>query len=236
MKIKSLKVVAALLGLMFVGTASVQSAVTIPPYPQANWEVLFDGKEIKGMRGYRRTDIPYNCWKVEDGMLKTVPGAKDRADLITVKQYKDFQLEFEWAVLGSSNGGVFYRGQETKGPIWHTAPEYQLLDDGGHGDGRFPNKSAGALYAMIEANNDKTVRPLKQFNKTKIVCKDNKVEHWLNGMMVVSYTWGSDEAKELIAKSKFKDKEQFMQFEKGHIGFQHHGEEIWLKNIRITEL
>jgi len=221
-----------LTGLLVLGAG----AADIPSYPQADWEVLFDGEKVSGLRGYRRTEFPWNCWKIEDGVLKTVPGKKDRVDLVTIRQYEDFQLEFEWAAKGSSNGGVFYHAQETTGPIWHTAPEYQLLDDGGHHDGKNPKTSAGALYAMKAPNIDKILAPLQSFNRSKIVCNKGHVEHWLNGMLVVEYDWDGEEVRELIQTSKFKDKPKFMQFGKGHVGFQHHGEEIWLRNIRITVL
>jgi len=37
----------------------------------------------------------------------------------------------------------------------------------------------------------------------------------------------------MIKKSKFKSWKGFMQEPKGHIAIQHHGEEVWYRNIRV---
>ena len=40
----------------------------------------------------------------------------------------------------------------------------------------------------------------------------------------------------LIAKSKFKSMPHFAQADSGHIGLQHHGQEVWYRNIKIRKL
>ena len=70
----------------------------------------------------------------------------------------------------------------------------------------------------------------------RIVFKKNNVQHWLNGAKIVEYTWGSDEIKALIQKSKFKTWTGFMQQPQGHIVIQHHGEEVWYRAIRVRKL
>jgi len=66
--------------------------------------------------------------------------------------------------------------------------------------------------------------------------KNNHVEHWLNGAKVVEYEWDSPEVRALIEKSKFKDMKDFMKEKSGHIAFQHHGDTVWYRNIRIRRL
>jgi hypothetical protein len=39
----------------------------------SEWTVLFDGKTVKGLRGYKQSGFP-NSWEIVDGTLKTVPG------------------------------------------------------------------------------------------------------------------------------------------------------------------
>ena len=39
-----------------------------------------------------------------------------------------------------------------------------------------------------------------------------------------------------IKKSKFKDMPTFMSKTEGHIVFQHHGEEVWFRNITVKKL
>ena len=69
-------------------------------------------------------------------------------DLITKDEYGDFELEWEWKLPPGGNAGVFYRGNESAEKIYWTAPEYQLLDDAGHADGKSRLTSAGSAYAL----------------------------------------------------------------------------------------
>jgi len=187
------------------------------------------------LRGYNMKTFPADKWILDGGALKTVPGKA--TDLITKEKYKDFELELEWKVAPGGNSGVMYRVAELeKGASWFTGPEMQILDDDKHGDGKNPKTSAGALYALIAPNAKKKLKPVGEFNQAKIVFKDNHVEHWLNGEKIVEYTWGSDEVSALVKKSKFADKPRFMKEGEGHIVFQHHGQEFWLRNVRVRSL
>jgi hypothetical protein len=58
----------------------------------------------------------------------------------------------------------------------------------------------------------------------------------LNGDKIVEYEIGSPELQGLIARSKFASMPRFMQEPSGHIALQHHGEEVWYRNIRIRRL
>jgi len=223
MKLQKLLLVSTLTG--FLGLAAA---------PAADWIVLFDGKPTDKLRGYKMKAFPSEQWVIDNGALKTVPGKA--IDLISVDQFEDFELEFEWKVAPGGNSGVMYRVGETGSAPWHTGPEYQVLDDSKHPDGRNPKTSAGSLYALIAPPADKTLKPVGEFNSSRIVFKKNKVEHWLNGAKMVEYEWGSEEVKGLIAKSKFAPMKEFMTRKEGHVDFQHHGQEAWFRNIRIRRL
>ena len=73
-------------------------------------------------------------------------------------------------------------------------------------------------------------------NKAKIKVLKNSVEHWLNGVKILEYVYQSNAMWELVDKSKFKDMPYFGKSTTGHIGLQHHGEEVWYRNIRIRKL
>jgi len=198
------------------------------------WQVVFAGRSTDALRGYKMDKFPADRWVVEDGALKTVPG--HAVDLITREKYRNFELEFEWKVAPGGNSGVMYNVAETDDPPWHTGPEFQVLDDSKHPDGKNPKTTAGSLYALVAASADKKLEPVGQFNKAKIIVKDGHVEHWLNGAKVVEYQWGSPEIQALIAQSKFKEMPRFMKETEGHIAFQHHGEQAWFRNMRIRRL
>ena len=198
------------------------------------WIVLFDGKPTAKLRGYKQKSFPTNNWVIDGDALKTIPGKA--VDLITVEKFEDVELEFEWKVTPGGNSGIMYRVAETDGPSWHTGPELQLLDDDKHPDGKNPKTTAGSLYAMIAPNAKKKLKPVGEFNQTKLLMKGNHVEHWLNGEKVVEYEWGSPEVKELIKASKFAKLPRFMAEPNGHITFQHHGEEMWFRKMRVRKL
>ena len=198
----------------------------------AEWAVLFDGKIVNGLRGYKQSGFP-DSWEVVDGTLKTIPG--HGVDLISEEVYKNFELELEWKVPEGGNSGIFYFATEEGDHIWQSAPEMQVLDDEKHTDGENTLTSAGALYAMI-APSTSVVNPVGSFNQVRIKVKDNHVEHWLNGTKIVEYVYGSDMMWDLVAKSKFSTMPQFAKASEGHIGLQGDHGVIWYKNIRIRRL
>ena len=207
--------------------------------PKDEWIQLFDGKLHDNLRSYFGEEFPDKAWVIEGDTLKTIP-KKDGgvpADLMTRDKFKAFELVWEWKAATGGNSGVIYRvNAHPKEPSWFTGPEYQLLDDDVHPDGKKDRRRAACLYDLVEAEG-KTLKPVGEFNSSRIVFNpDNRVEHWLNGTKVVEYVWGSDEIAELVAKSKFSNRAGFMKEKSGHITFQHHGEEFWVRNMKIRRL
>jgi len=88
---------------------------------------------------------------------------------------------------------------------------------------------------MISPSKD-IVKPAGKYNKVRIKVLNNKVEHWLNGEMIVEYVYQSNAMWRLVEKSKFKTMPLFAKASKGHIGLQGDHGEVWYKNIRIRKL
>lgn len=197
-----------------------------------SWKQLFDGKDTSQWRGYKATTFPAKGWRVEDGTLRHVSG-EGGGDLITVDKFSDFELRFEWKVAPGANSGVIYRVTEDHNASYETGPEYQVLDDSKHGDGKNPKTSAAALYALIACNAEKALKPVGEWNKARIVIKGNQAEHWLNKKKVVEYQWGGSETQKLISESKFKGMPGFAKNASGHICLQDHGDDVWFRNIKI---
>ena len=198
------------------------------------WTVLFDGHSTDKLRGYKMDSFPSDKWVIDGDALRAVPGKS--TDLVTKNKFKNFELELEWKVSKGGNGGVMYRVSEDFDEPWHSGPEMQIVDDLNHSDGKNPKTSAGSLYDLIAPNDKKKLNPAGEWNKARVVFKKKHVEHWLNGEKILEYDWNSPQLKGLISQSKFKDKPRFMQEKKGHIDFQHHGQELWLRNIRIRKV
>ena len=200
----------------------------------SNWIYLFDGKNVKGLRGYKMENFPSDSWLIKNGTLKTIPGMHG-VDLISEDIFENFELELEWKLQSGGNSGIFYFASEKGDYIWQSAPEMQVLDNLGHQDRLRKVTSAGALYDLIAPDKD-MVNAIGDFNKVKIVSKNRKIEHWLNGEKIVEYIAGSDDVQELIEKSKFSTMPLFFKSYSGHIGLQGDHGEVWYRNIRVRKL
>jgi hypothetical protein len=198
------------------------------------WKLLFDGKTTDGWRAYKGKDVPA-AWKVIDGALVVSPKNGEGGDIVTKDQYENFELSIEWKVTKGANSGIMYRVSESKGAPYETGPEYQVLDNKNHADGKEPKTSAASCYAIYAPTKDVT-KPIGEWNKARIVVNGNKVEHWLNGEKVVEYEFGSDDWNKRVAESKFKDAKDYGKEKKGHIDLQFHGDEVAFRNIKIKVL
>jgi hypothetical protein len=211
----------------------------------AGWKLLFDGQTTKGWRGFHSQEFPSGAWVVEGGVLKKVKGRGELGhaggDIITLDQYENFEFAIEWRLTEGANSGIKYLVVESLPPTGRSGVsfEYQVLDDLKHPDakaGIAGNRTAGSLYDIIPAASDKPLKPVGEWNQTRIVKKGNHVEHWLNGAKVVEYELGSPALQAAIARSKFKDTPAFGKARKGHVLIQDHGDEVWYRNVKIREL
>lgn len=205
---------------------------------KGKWTPLFDGKSFTGWETWKKEGISPK-WQIQDGAL--VLTEKGGGDLMTTKQYGDFELELEWKISEGGNSGIMYhvqKGEKYCCP-YSTGPEMQVLDDAKHPDsfkGAEGNHKAGSLYDMLPPNDLKVVKPAGEWNKARLVVKNGKAQHWLNGKLLVEYPTKGPEWDALVAKSKFNGWDGFGKFDKGHIAFQDHGDKVWYRNIRIKEL
>lgn len=196
----------------------------------AGWELLFDGASLSGWRAYSGGD-PVG-WAVSDGMLmRSGPGG----DIVTDRDFEDFELSLEWRVEAAGNSGIFYRAALGEEWIYHSAPEMQVLDDAGHYDGGDPLTSAGSNYGLHPAPRG-VVRPAGEWNEARVVVRGAAVEHWLNETLVVEYELWSPEWEALVQGSKFVEWPAYGRAERGHVGLQDHGDPVWYRNIKIREL
>lgn len=197
----------------------------------AGWVLLFDGSSLDGWRGYNMEGLP-GGWAVEDGLLTRVGAG---GDMITEAQFTDFELTVDWMVEEGGNSGIFYRAAEGEEWVYHSAPEFQVLDDPNHRDGADPLTSAGANYGLNPAPRG-VVRAANEWNTARIVARGNRVQHWLNGTKVVEYEFHSDDWAERVANSKFGEWPAYGQATRGHIGLQDHGDRVWYRNMKLREI
>ena len=215
------------LAASLVGTcASAQDAGTMHP-----WRSLLDDQG-SAWRGWKSESFPAG-WKVSGDEL-----SKDGEveDLVSREMFGDFELEFEWKIGEGGNSGIFYRGTREYEYVFWSAPEYQLLDDAAHADGKNRLTSAGSAYALYPPPAG-IVKPAGEWNSSRIVAKGAHVEHWLNGKKVVEYELWSPDWEAKVKASKFKDWPNYGRAKKGYIAIQgDHEGALSLRNIRIREL
>jgi inosose dehydratase len=215
---------------------------------EAGWQLLFDGKTEKGWRGINQKSFPESGWFVANGELavNAVDGAESQngGDIITVKTYGDFELQWQWRMLSrGGNSGVKYFVEEglADNSKHGIGLEYQILDDANHPwmiEGKMkPGDyyTVGALYGLYKPANKK-LKLLNEYNDCRIISKGKHVEHWLNGVKVLEFERGSDDFKERVSQSKFKNIKNFGQAKEGHILLQDHGSKVYFRNIKIREL
>jgi hypothetical protein len=208
--------------------SSARAAATVAD--SANWKDL---NGLTAWRGYRMDSMP-SGWSVVDGALgKSEPVE----DIVTRDQYGDFELELEWKIGKGGNAGLFYRGTEEFEKIYFTAPEYQLLDDDNHGDGRSRMTAAGSVHSMYPAPSGH-LKPVGEWNSTRVVARGPHVEHWLNGAKLLAYELWTPDWEARYKASKFAEwAPKYGRSRSGFISIQgDHTGVLALRNIRIREL
>jgi hypothetical protein len=265
MKIKSLKIsaiiLASIVSLMFINCMIVTEkskpkATKINTLTKAEikegWKLLFDGKTFNGWRGLGRDHVPAGLWIIENGMIKKVntgdaeklPDGRpvEGGDLMTIDTFENFDLTFEWKINKAGNSGLKYNvseemSQEYGSKYSALGFEYQLLDDK---DAAYkgilkPTQFTGSLYDLLPPQNV-VLKPVGEFNSSRILVNGKHAEHWLNGRKVVEYDFGSKELEDAYKISKFSKIPGFTDKRKAHIVFQNHNDESWFRNIKIREL
>ncbi len=218
---------------------------TLSPAEQKDgWNLLFDGKSIDQWRNFKKQTTG-KSWIVQDGAicLNAEKGSDgkwkvtDGGDIISKKKYKNFEFAAEWKINNCGNSGIFFNVLEGEkyGNTYSTGVEMQVLDNLCHPDSRFKTHRAGDLYDMISCKYE-TVRTAGRWNEARIRSNNGKVDFWLNGYLVVSFTMHDENWKKMIEKSKFKGWDGFGMSKDGHIAFQDHGDKVWYRNIKIKEL
>ncbi len=193
--------------------------------PPPGFTALFNGTDLTGWQGLvelptrerlgprqlaerqREANRKYlPHWTVQDGVLHY--DGKGNS-LQTAKDYGDIELWVDWKIGPKGDSGIYLRGN----------PQVQIWDR---------PVGSGGLYNNKHHPHDPLVnadRPVGQWNTFHILMRGDVVTVHLNGQLVVDHVplenyWHP--GKPLPAR--------------GPIELQHHGDELWFKNIYVKEL
>lgn len=205
-----------------------------------DWEILFDGQNTDKWRGVNSDNFPSNGWAIEQGAL--VLSGKGGGDIVTREKFSNFELVLDFKLTHAANSGIkyFVEKLESKknGKVVTNGPEYQIIDDFNHPAVKDHQNEKGATAALylIYAPENKKLLPEGEWNQAKIIAKGKHVEHWLNGVKVLSYERGSKDFRQRVADTKFQDYKNYGEVSSGHILLTDHHDKVYFRNIRIKRL
>ncbi len=208
---------AVLFALVLLSAAMAASSAD-----EEKWVNTLEGKDLSAH--WQTT----GNWKFEDGVVQLQPRPGEsgwtRYDAylwLKDKQYKDFQIDFEYKVAKDGNSGFYFHVGDKKDPV-ATGIEVQIYDSGSKAkDAKLTDHDSGGIIPGA-APTKNTAKPAGEWNRFLITVKDNKLKVELNGQTVNEID---------LSKGQLKSRP-----ETGWIGFQDHGLPLWLRNIRIREL
>lgn len=166
-------------------------------------------------------------WKLADGVVSLEPRPGESgwsrfdAYLWAKKQYKDFEVEFDYKVQKGGNSGFYLHVGDVKSPV-ATGIEVQIYDSGSKPkDAKLGDHDSGGIIPGIPPTKN-AAKPAGEWNHFKITSLGNKLTVVLNGETVNEVPFDSPSIKSRPPS--------------GAIGFQDHALPISLRNIRIREL
>jgi len=190
------------------------------------WQLLFNGKDHTGWKCNNGRTIKT---EIEQGSL--VPFKSGGYLIIHEKEFGDFVLRCDVKMSSPKcNSGVFFRVADPENPVM-TGFEAQIYS-GGSGIHDF-----GAIYDLVPARKD-VVKPVGEWNQMEITCRGPHIQVAANGEVISEMNCDDFTKKGLRpdgTKHKFgtviKDAAR-----KGYLGFQDHGQKVWIRNVKIKEL
>lgn len=208
---------------------------------EEGWVLLFDGQSMKGWRDFKGEGNEITApWKVEKGMLTSLgEGSDSTGYIVTEKEYENFIVTFDWKIEEGGNSGFLYHVVERpqyKVP-YVTGPEYQLIDDLGFPDPLEEWQKVGADYAMYTADpSAKQIKKAMQWNTSKIVFDNGRVEYWLNGQKLLGFEAWTEDWFKRKESGKWDFAPEYGLARSGRIALQDHGNRVWFRNMKIREL
>jgi len=190
---------------------------------------LFNGKDLTGWKGLV-ADPPARAamseeelataqakadeemrahWRVVEGILHYDGGGNN---LVTGRDYEDVDMLVDWKITPEGDSGIYMRG----------TPQIQIWDpvQWPQGSGGLYNNQKNPSDPLVNADH-----PVGEWNRFRIRMIDERVTIYLNDVLVVDNT----------IYENFWERDKPI-YPSGAIELQHHGTELWFKNLYVREL
>ncbi len=215
--------------------------------PEPGFTSLFDGKTLTGWHSFQQKGVGKD-WSVVNGTIQLQRDLKapavDFADLVTDKEYENFDLKLEWTMTPCADAGIIFNVSEAPKyhETWETGPEMQIADlVCTKPDSYTLYERSGDLFDLISSKIE-NVKEHGNWNEVEIIVDHGHVQFFQNGYKTVDSTFWNADWDALVAKTKFAKMPDYARFHRGHIALQG-GEDkgiepirISYRNIRIKEL
>ena len=211
-----------LLSTLFVGGIALASLAATTD--DQGFTSLFNGKDLTGWQGLVELPKRLKMNPAQRQAAQKVANAKylphwtvrngilhydgRGQSLQTARDYRNFELWVDWKIGKKGDSGIYLRG----------CPQVQIWDNPVGSGGLYNNKKHPSNPTKVA---DKPV----QWNTFHIIMQGDNVTVFLNGERVVDN----------VVLENYWDRSKPVP-ETGPIELQHHGDELWFKNIYVKEL
>jgi type 1 glutamine amidotransferase len=185
----------------------------------AGWRLLVEGEDARGWKRFER--LFEDRWEVEDGRIQLL---SETGQPLHEEPFVDFEFEAEWRVPEGALAAYAAREErEGRTPPAVSADDPDSLVDARLREGVLPE----AAYVL---------RPPGEWNHVRVVARDYTVEHWLNGIRVLTIPMDTTEWAELVAGTGWLSDPDLGRMPLGRLAKIDAGIDVWFRNVKIRPL